>query len=344
MRERPGGPARSLKPYYFVAAIVSAVLVIAAITGFVWAQKRVTVVVDGVPRNMKTQAATVADLLEQSEIDVDADDVVAPAPQSRLSEGMTVEVRHSIPVTLVLAGEPVEVDVVGSTVADAVTAAGANVSGVTCEPSLDATLTPGMEIEVSDVFLRVVEEEVAIPFETVTQPDSTLAQGSHEVVSAGQSGTAVRVYRVLVEDGVEGARTFSAQHVVSQPVHQVVAVGTKRSGGHATLARATTSARPVMQPAPTSGRKLTVVSTAYAPGVDGVGTRTATGRRAGYGIIAVDPRVIPLGTRVYVPGYGYALAADTGGAIKGNRVDVCFDSASQARAWGRRTVTITILP
>lgn len=90
--------------------------------------------------------------------------------------------------------------------------------------------------------------------------------------------------------------------------------------------------------APRSGRQLTVRATAYAlPGT------TATGVGVRYGIIAVDPRVIPLGTRLYVPGYGEGIAADTGGAIKGNRIDVWLPSEAQAEQWGVKTITITIL-
>ena len=70
---------------------------------------------------------------------------------------------------------------------------------------------------------------------------------------------------------------------------------------------------------------------------------TATGARARRGVIAVDPRVIPLGTHVYVPGYGYAVAADTGGAIKGRRVDLCFETVAECDRWGRRDVTIIVL-
>jgi 3D (Asp-Asp-Asp) domain-containing protein len=62
-----------------------------------------------------------------------------------------------------------------------------------------------------------------------------------------------------------------------------------------------------------------------------------------YGIIAVDPRVIPLGTRLYVPGYGEGIAADTGGAVKGNRIDVWLPSQARAEEWGAKTITITIL-
>lgn len=85
------------------------------------------------------------------------------------------------------------------------------------------------------------------------------------------------------------------------------------------------------------GSKLTVSSTGYAlPGT------TATGLPVGWGIVAVDPRVIPLGTRMSIPGYGEGVAADTGSAVKGAVIDLWFPTREQALAWGRRTVTITI--
>jgi 3D (Asp-Asp-Asp) domain-containing protein len=91
-------------------------------------------------------------------------------------------------------------------------------------------------------------------------------------------------------------------------------------------------------PSVTDGaRTLTVTSTGYSlPG------RTATGLPVGFGIVAVDPAVIPLGTRLSIPGYGEAVAADTGSAVQGMTIDLWFPSIAQAMAWGRRTVTITL--
>jgi 3D (Asp-Asp-Asp) domain-containing protein len=107
-----------------------------------------------------------------------------------------------------------------------------------------------------------------------------------------------------------------------------------------TTAPTTSSPAPVAPPtAPPSGggRTLTVTATAYTlPG------RTATGAPVGYGVVAVDPSVIPLGTRMTIPGYGEGVAADTGGAIQGATIDLWFPSAAAAAAWGRRTVTITL--
>jgi 3D (Asp-Asp-Asp) domain-containing protein/peptidoglycan hydrolase CwlO-like protein len=97
------------------------------------------------------------------------------------------------------------------------------------------------------------------------------------------------------------------------------------------------SAPPIAAP-PQSGRTMTVSSTGYC-----LRGTTATGIPVAWGVIAVDPSVIPLGTRMFVPGYGEGVAADTGSAVKGNTIDLWFSSCAQATAWGRRTVTITLL-
>jgi peptidoglycan DL-endopeptidase CwlO len=111
--------------------------------------------------------------------------------------------------------------------------------------------------------------------------------------------------------------------------------------------RTTVIAAAAPQPAPTevarplaavSGpRTLTVSSTGYS-----IRGRTATGIPTGPGVVAVDPSVIPLGTRLTIPGYGVGIAADTGGAVQGNAIDVWFPTQAQALQWGRRTVTITV--
>jgi 3D (Asp-Asp-Asp) domain-containing protein len=110
----------------------------------------------------------------------------------------------------------------------------------------------------------------------------------------------------------------------------------------AAAAAATDSSSPaesVFTPAPAApgGRTITVSSTGYS-----LAGRTATGLPVGWGVTAVDPAVIPLGTRLTIPGYGEAVAADTGSAVRGNTIDLWFPTLAQARAWGRRAVTITL--
>ena len=101
------------------------------------------------------------------------------------------------------------------------------------------------------------------------------------------------------------------------------------------LAASTSSAAPT-QIGP-GGGSMTVVATGYA-----MSGTTATGAPTGWGVVAVDPSVIPLGTRMEIPGYGSGVAADTGGAIQGATIDLWFPTVAQARLWGRRTVTITL--
>src|SRR5207253_5284219 len=98
-----------------------------------------------------------------------------------------------------------------------------------------------------------------------------------------------------------------------------------------------TSANAPARASAAGGRTITVSATGYAlPG------RTATGLPVGWGVVAVDPSLIPLGTHMTIPGYGEAVAADTGSSIRGARIDLWFPTLAQARAWGRRTITITI--
>lgn len=339
MGRAPGRSAGFLKTYQFIALLFVTAIIALSITGFAWAQKRVTVIVDGSSHCYDTQVDSVGALLDQAGIKVSEGDLVSPAADTQVSDGMIVVVRNSVPVNIYFGEEKLKVDVIGGTVTDALTAVGLTPSaGLDVSPGLSEPLTPGMTIDVRDAFVRIEEESTEIAYETVTRSDPSIDAGSREVIREGVPGQVLRIYRVPVIDGSPGDREFVSEKIVREPQDKVIALGARRPV-------ASPSVRPVSATvsAP-AGRKLTVVATAYAPGVAGVGTRTATGVRATRGIIAVDPRVIPLGTRLYVPGYGHGVAADTGGAIRGNKIDLCFETGAEAIAWGRRTVTITILP
>lgn len=90
---------------------------------------------------------------------------------------------------------------------------------------------------------------------------------------------------------------------------------------------------------PAGGRSLNVMAYSYC-----LNGRTASGRYTSHGCVAVDTRVIPMGSKLYIPGYGWAVAADTGGAIVGNKIDVWFPSSGQCYQWGVRPVTIKVFP
>jgi len=348
MRSKPSRSARSVRTQYLVAAAIPTLIVVLSITGFVWAQKQVTVVVDGRISRVRTQAANVAGLLRQADVNLGAGDVVSPSLTSPVSSGMSVIVRHATPVTLNLGGEITALNVVGKSVADVLVSAGIDpAANPAVTPALSEKLVAGMTISAPRVFSRVSQERVLVPFKRTTKRDPLLPAGIRKVTTKGQRGVGLKLYRALVSNGVEGPRTLVAEKTVAAPVDEVVAIGTgTRSSGNREIvasARALASVHTTVAPKRGVGRRMRVEATGYAPGSGGADHRCATGALATRGVIAVDPHVIPLGTHVFVPGYGYAVAADTGGAIKGNRIDVCYDTYDEAIRWGRRDVTIIIL-
>ncbi len=138
---------------------------------------------------------------------------------------------------------------------------------------------------------------------------------------------------------LEAARRERADMLASLTARRASNVRTLSSlEARASEPSAAQDARTTQPTAPAAGgRSITVMATGYSL----TGT-TATGVAVGYGIVAVDPSVIPLGTRMTVPGYGEAVAADTGGAIRGARIDLWFPTVAEALAWGTRSVTITL--
>lgn len=338
MRFKPSSSARPLKAQYTIAAFVPALIVVLSISGFVWAQKPVTVVVDGRTVHTTTKAASVGDVLSERAIATSPGDIVSPSASTRTSPGMTIVVRHAVPVSLQLSGSNVTVRVVGTTVADALVAAGVDPESTPrVKPSLPTRIKPGMTIKAPDVFVRLEQRETTLTAATVIRRDPSLPSGARAVATNGAPGRQLRVYRVMVVGGQEGTPTLSASAVLVAPKPKVVLLG---SGDGFQIVAA--GNRTISVPAPPrSGARMRVLATAYCASEPG-GPTTSTGRRATYGVVAVDPRVIPMGTRLYIPGYGYAIAADVGGAINGHHIDLCFDSMTQVNRWGSRHVTITI--
>jgi 3D (Asp-Asp-Asp) domain-containing protein len=330
----------------------------------------VTLVVDGVSASVSTQSETVGALLSERGVSVLSGDLVSPVASTALDDGTVVVVRHEIPVTLDLSGQTIPLRVVGRTVADALVMAGLDpTGGIVTDPTVDVPLTAGMTITAKDVFLRMSEEEVAVPFDTVIDGDASIAAGARVVTTDGVAGLAVKVWQTLVTGGVEGTRTLKAETVVTPPVTEVVRVGTKMPLHQVlSVAGASSGGSSGTYAPPVTGPTILVEATAYTPYACGVDANWIAWRRslfhipAGWGVVAVDKHVIPLGTRLFVEGYGYAVAGDTGAAIKGDKMDLCFwgaslsaptghASAAQRAAadeltskWGRRRdIRVTIL-
>ena len=299
--------------------------------------RQVTLKVGKEEHKVWTTAGTVKELFNQEEIKVNEHDKVSPKLNASIKDGLTVKLDKAFQVKLNDGGKEKQVWTTSITVADLLKQNKIQLSEMDrVEPGNDALVAKGSQVKVIRVekVTDVVEE--AIDYAVVKRKDKSLDKGKEKVISAGQDGQVKKHYEVIMENGKEVSRKLVKTENVSDSKDKVVAVGTK--------VRTQTVSRQKSEPA---GREFYVSSTAYTAFCSGCSGITTTGynlkANPNAKVIAVDPSVIPLGSKVWVEGYGYATAQDTGGAINGNKIDVFFGSKSAARSWGRKTVRIKII-
>jgi uncharacterized protein YabE (DUF348 family) len=306
-----------------------------------WEQaEEVTISVDGEEQTFWTTEDRVENILDEADIEIAEYDKLSVELDSQLDAENKIDVQKAFQLVLVDGKEKRQVWSTSTTVANFLEEQGITLSELDrVNYGLDSKLTPKSKVRVVRVekVTDVVEESIA--FSTEKKTDSSILKGQEKVITAGKEGKVTRKYEIVKENGKVVTKTLLEEKVVEEPTTKVVSVGTKVVT--ASVSRGTTSSEP------TSGKEFYVEATAYTPYCSGCSGVTATGlnirSNTGIKVIAVDPSVIPLGSKVWVEGYGYAIAADTGGAIKGNRIDILLHSESAASQWGRRTVRIKVL-
>lgn len=236
------------------------------------------------------------------------------------------------------------------------------------QPLASTRVYNGMTVRVTRVRADLQKRFVTLDPETRYLPTTNIRRGQTQRIQVGLPGQRIIVERVWSLNGKVTKREFVSQAIGRASRPAVVALGTRahylpaRIPYHKRYARAyrlsarggspldRMSARSSTRSVPFTGslravRSIDLVATGYSPDPreNGGYTTTATGLPIGYGAAAVDPRLIPLGTKLYVEGYGYAFACDTGGAIKGHRIDLAYDSYYLANTKGRKRVRVWIL-
>jgi 3D (Asp-Asp-Asp) domain-containing protein len=259
-------------------------------------------------------------------------DRVWPAADTRLTAGLHVFVQRATAVSFSVGGRrTATVHTHSKTVAELLAEQGVKLAaGDSVTPGPAAALANGMTVAVTVVRSVTEVEDASIPFQTIYRNDSSRLEGEYVELQVGINGYVHREYSVTYEDGVEVGRVLLSETVV-QPDNRIIAQGT------AVVAAAV--AAPVGDPQ--CGVTLRVWATWYTAASAGGGT-TATGTAVRKGTVAVDPRVIPLGTRMYIPGYGYGVAEDTGGAVIGNIIDLGY-GVNDVKDWRSGWVAICVL-
>ncbi len=308
----------------FLRAVVLAVVVMFFVCGYAWAKKTVVLVIDGEEAAVQAFSTTVAGLLEKQGITLQEKDEVTPAPETPLRDGMIINVNRAVSLSISVDGGEIAARTRQATVKDVLAEYQISLGAEdVVAPELETPVAPEMRICVDRI--RTVTEvcEVPIDYETRKKYTVNLPQGSTRVLQEGRPGTERQTWQVVYKNDREVNRQLAYQEVVSEPVDRVIMVGSGM-----VVSRGGEEIR--------YSELREMVASAYTHS----GYNTASGVYPHYGVAAVDTSNIPMGTRMYVEGYGYAIARDRGSAIKGNRIDLFFETRSEAMSWGVRRVKV----
>jgi uncharacterized protein YabE (DUF348 family) len=277
---------------------------------------------DGVPVTFYITQPTVGEALLSQDILLYLGDQVIPSLGSRILPGMRIYIERSTPVVVSADGRVVRTRTQYPTVGDVLAQEGLALMGQDYSlPSSNTPLAEDMAIQVVRVREELDIEQQLIPFETRWVSDPNMRIDTQQLVQSGEPGVIKSRYRVTYENEQEVSSLLEDEWVDHPPSDKVIAYGTQV----------------IVQTLDTPDgpfeywRHFRVLATSYSAATSGKSTDhprygiTRTGLKAGRGVIAVDPKVIPLWSEVYVPGYGKAVAGDTGGSVLGRHIDLGFD-------------------
>ncbi len=330
---------------------------------FIHGKKNITISIDENEAEVKTYCKTVEKLLASEDIQLEKDAYINVSPKANLENNMKIIIKTPKEYIIQMGDVNAKIISVYTKVEDILKDLDIELTRKdTVIPSLNTELEPKQKIEIvrSEEVLEVSKED--IPFEEVVNKNKNLAEGTKQVVQEGQNGVKEITIRKCFKNGELISEKKISEVIAKEPISKITEVGTKKkettvasnsneksTGNNNTVSRGGNnfSAKSSFIAVATA-YDLSPQSTGKRPGDPGYGI-TASGTKVRPGVVAVDPNVIPLGTRLYIESldgtrdYGYAVAEDTGGAIKGNKIDLFFADNNAARRFGRRQVKVHIL-
>ncbi len=344
-------------------------LIVAVCLAFVYLGtiNNVNIYVDGdLKKQVSTTSRTVGELFTELEFETHDKDKINRAPGERLVRNDNIYIEKAFPVFVAVDNSVLEVWTTKLTVGELLVEQGINL-GIYDKVNLDLSekLEAYEDIKIVRIEKIYTAHEASIPYESVYRDNPSLDRGMSRVISQGEKGVKKETVEIVMADGEEMSREIVEERIVEPPRNKIIENGTRE------IVKPEINQSGTKAIAPGTDinfkKSFNMNATAYCPGTAGSGCPTnsaghshctgqATGRTstgapavAGEGsrnnphIIAVDPRVIPLHSMVYIDGYGYAVAKDTGGGVRGNKIDILFATHQEALRFGRRSLKVYLL-
>lgn len=358
----------NLRQIILVAIFSIALLVMISLIVYSQGGKEISLVVDGKVQTLETRKSMLNEVLDEHAITVSTHDEISMPLNGAIEDGDQVTIKRAVAVNVTADGKTEQIYTTKDTVQEALESQGVKVSeDDKVYPSVDTAVKADLNIKIVRVTKQTAKQEVAIPYKVIKTADPSLYKGDNRVIQNGQEGVMVQTIEKVFQDGELVSKKMTGKAVSKNRVDKVIAVGSKKKpeptpdpepetlvASASTSSSSNNSVSDKVKKVSTSSSSSDTITkdgvsfkakkvlnnvsmTAYSSEEEGIGTKTASGTRVQEGrTIAVDPNVIPLGWWVYIEGVGFRRAEDTGGAIKGNKIDVYYDSLDQALNFGRK--------
>lgn len=346
--------AKNITRYFSKKKLTFTVLALVATVlfgAFVFSAFSTDVIIDynGAQITVKTMRNTVKDVLMQRGIVVSDFDYVSLPLDAKLIRNKTtkIHIKSAVPVNVFADGKETTIMTSKDTIEEALqnSSVGLGLNDRIEGANPDDKVCKDIKIKVVRIRREMVSKNEIMPYEIERKVNNSMDQGVEEVVSKGKNGVCEKAYLVVYEDNKEVERRLITDNIVTTPEKEIVEYGT--------ITTYTASRGDIIR----YKKMIDMSATAYTASFRDTNKHpdhpqfgiTYTGVRVKKGIVAVDPKVIPLGTRLYVeglegtPDYGYAVAADIGSAIKGKKIDLYMDGQDVVDRFGRKKVRVYVL-
>lgn len=341
------------KHIFFTLAMFFSTL-IGTLTAYAQELFDVRVVIDGKWHVYNTNMKTVSELLEKNKIELDKKDIIDTALDTPIDRDMIIKINKAEDITFVIDNKKeksfkTNQSTIGVALKEFNEETNQNLF-LDQGQSSAADVEDNMKIYVSNYTEKTKTTQEDIPFETKTVENPNIYVGNSFIKVKGEKGIKeIKTKEIYKNDELVSSEKIS-EEIKKQPIAQVIEKGTKQYESSTPVVSSKNTIK-TEKGVFTVSKKLNMRSTAYTAGPESTGKRpgdkgygiTASGMKAQRGVVAVDTRVIPIGTKLYIEGYGYAIAGDTGSAIKGNKIDVFLDSYTDAINYGVRNVDVYVL-